>query len=323
MAAEEGVSRGVEQRWALVLPYREHMLAIARRRCSSDEDAEDVVQEAMLRVAQFDRLDPERVAALLTSVTKRLAVDLHRARTRALRYRTRLVDVPEHQAPPDEAALDAGEALWLAAQVQYLPEREREVFRQRVAGYSIGEASARLGLSYKSVDSAFIRARGRMRAWATAGLLLVIATLRRLRERPEVIWGSMAIVSAGCLILTSLPGQTSHNGPRPVPRTAMMVLGPRPAAFTLYRQAGARPPRAPAWVTPTSYRSPTGPPPTPQGAHPQEIVHQTVPVPGNSGGLTLDLSRYHQNGGVAAYAAFVVACAESENPSQQLGCPPQ
>ena len=238
MAHEAGSGGGVEQRWALVVPHREHMLAVARRRCPSEEDAEDVVQEAMLRVAEYDKLDPARVGALLTSVTTRLAIDLYRARVRAQRYQSRLVHVPEQEAPPDEAALDAGEALWLAAQLQKLPEREREVFRERVAGYTVGEAASRLGLSYKSVESAFTRARGRMRTWATAGALLAMEYLRRLRQRPGAVLASMAMMSAGCLILSSLPEQP--------PAGARHLVGQAPPALALW--SGATWPVMPAAI---------------------------------------------------------------------------
>lgn len=316
-----------QQRWSLVLPHREHLLAIARRRCASDEDAEDVVQEAMLRVAQFEQLDPARVEAMLTSVTTRLAVDLHRARERARRYQPRLVHVPEQQAPPDEAALDTGEALWLAARVEQLPEREREVFRQRVAGYSVGEAAARLSLSYKAVESAFTRARGRMRAWAIAGSLLVLGWLRRLRQRPgSSALASLAMVSAGLLIATSLPGRPPAGAHRDTPDASA------PHAWA----AGDRPELVSAQVAPRSDARQQ--PPPPRGAHANarpspsptsgvtrhDIFHATAPGPsGPNGPLGIDISSYDNAGG--NFVADTVSCIQHESDninSGTVGCPP-
>jgi RNA polymerase sigma factor (sigma-70 family) len=207
-----------------VAPHREHMLAVARRRCASEEDAEDCVQEAMLRVAQFDRLDPARTVALLTSVVARLAVDMHRRRSREQRYQPRLAEAPEQQAPPDEAVLDAGEAQWLASQLPLLPERERAVFTQRAAGYTASETAARLGLTYKSVESAFTRARGRMRIWAGAGVLFVAEYLHRLRTRSATTWEALALISAGCLVLST--GPVPAHAPA---GSARIVLSPAPA----------------------------------------------------------------------------------------------
>jgi RNA polymerase sigma factor (sigma-70 family) len=314
------VADDLQQRWALVLPHREHMLAVARRRCASEEDAEDCVQEAMLRVAQFEGLDPERVGALLTSVTARLAVDLHRARARARRHLPRLVAVPEQQAPPDEAALDAGEALWLAAQVQSLPEREREVLRQRAAGYSVGEAAARLSLSYKSVESAFTRARGRMRAWAGVGVLLVAEHLRRLRSRPAAVWTPMALVSAGCLILSSLPAHVPGTRHDPLPSS---VVEPHswwagaPTAVHAAVPGGGSPPHIaqPSTVRRRVVAGPASSPGSP--SHP--ILQAQVPV----GPATVSdgLTGTDEQG---SFVDFTVACLERQPYYQNgmVGCPP-
>lgn len=308
-----------DERWALILPHREHMLNVARRRCRTEEDAEDCVHEAMLRVAQFEELDPARAAAMLTSVTARLAVDMHRRRARATRYLPRLVSVPAQQAQPDEAVLDASEAQWLAAQMRNLPDREREVLRQRAAGYSAGELAARLSVSYKSVESAYTRARGRMRMWAGAGSLLVAEYLRRLRLRqhPAAVAVSLAMVSAGCLVLSSLPHAKAgggHDSDAPgvmappawfdgVPAAAHQQLGqPRPAA------ASMRPPARHPAVPPQSavaVRQPT--------AH--QVAQAQLPM------VSASVSQSRSGD----YVSFVVACLQQQPYFQNgmAGCPPQ
>jgi len=275
------VSDQVEARWALVLPLREHMLAVARRRCATAEDAEDCVHEAMLRVVQFENLDAERVAALLTSVTTRLAVDMHRRRARAERHLARLVSVPAQHQAPDEAVLDAGEARWLATQVRHLPEREQAVFRQRAAGYSAGEAAARLSLSYKAVESAFTRARGRMRAWAAAGTLLVLEYLRRLRQRPSTaLTASMMMVSAGVLLATSSPPSPTQAEDRPRASTATTheawLDDAAPAAAHLQAPAAASPARTWQAQPALPHASPAATPPP--GVPHKRIAGQDIPA---------------------------------------------
>ena len=204
---------GLESRWALVAPHREQLLAIARRRCATPEDAEDCVQEAMVRTVAHPRLDPERAAALATTITQRLSVDLVRRRCVEHRGRPRLAMLPEQAAaPPDEATLDEGEARWLAGPLNRLPERERQVFEHRAAGFSVTETATRLQLSYKAVESAFTRARNRLRLWAiTAGWLLA-ERLRRARNRPALMAAAL-VASAGCLIGGTLsPGAPQPSG---------------------------------------------------------------------------------------------------------------
>src|SRR5687768_5464336 len=111
--------------WSQVAAHRERLLKIGRRRCPTREDAEDVVQEAMLRTATFEELDEERLGQFLTAVTLRLCADVYRTAERGARAVRRLdaEDVPS----PEAAALAAAEAEELRALLATLPERQRDV----------------------------------------------------------------------------------------------------------------------------------------------------------------------------------------------------
>jgi RNA polymerase sigma-70 factor (ECF subfamily) len=317
----------VQQRWALVTPHREHMLAVARRRCASPEDAEDCAHEAMLRVAQFESLDPARVEALLTSITTRLAVDLHRVRTRERRYQPRLVHVPEQQAPPDEAALDADEARWLAAQVSLLPDRERAVFEQRAAGYSATETAARLRLSYKSVESAFTRARSRMRWWAGGAVLLVAEYLRRLRQRTAAVWTSAAMVSAGYLILSSLHGSAPQTGTGPqMPPAARLITevdraGPAAPSRALAAASTLRQLRTPLPAGRPAAATTAAPPTTGFPSH-QVLTTGSIDVLGITS-VSVTWTQYDVPGGYADHAATCVDRGPSLDTQSGAVCPPR
>ncbi len=215
MDAGSPLEPSLTERWALVTPHREHLLAIAQRRCPTFQDAEDCVHEAMVRTVAYPKLDPSRVAPLLTAMIVRLSADMARRRGSELRGRLRLVSVPEQAEPPDEAVVDQDEARWLAAQVGRLPERERQVFERRAAGLSAAETASLLQLSYKAVESAFTRARGRLRLWALTASLLIGTLVRRLRNRPSVM-AAMLAVSGGCLLGSGrpVPSHASGVGPR-------------------------------------------------------------------------------------------------------------
>lgn len=59
----------------MVLPHRQRLLRLARLRAASPADAEDCVQEALLRVATHARLDQKRVGGLLTTIVLNLCAD--------------------------------------------------------------------------------------------------------------------------------------------------------------------------------------------------------------------------------------------------------
>jgi RNA polymerase sigma factor (sigma-70 family) len=152
-----------ELRWNLVLEHRERLMEITRRRLHDRSDAEDCVQEALLRAAQFDRLDESRVGAFLTSTVLRLCVDRYRdaARQTRLRQRLHVVDVTPTL---DEVVCDQGMGRWLLGQAQQLGGREREVMLARANGLSAAEFADRESISVKAAESAFTRGRARLRA---------------------------------------------------------------------------------------------------------------------------------------------------------------
>ncbi|MCM3885353.1 sigma-70 family RNA polymerase sigma factor [Frankia sp. R82] len=150
-----------EQRWSLILPHRERLIHIARRRLPSKADAEDCVHEAFIRAAGFRDLDASRVGQFLTTTVLRLCVDHHRARQRAERAVVRGYLQPWEPAP-DDSVCDRAEARWLLARAGTLRGRERQVIMARAAGMSTREAAADLEISLKAAEGAFTRGRARL-----------------------------------------------------------------------------------------------------------------------------------------------------------------
>ncbi|MFD3792711.1 RNA polymerase sigma factor [Streptomyces cyaneofuscatus] len=158
------------QRWELLLPHQERLYRLARVRLPAHQDAEDCVQEALLRAAGHRGLDAERVGPFLTSITLRLCADVYRRRERARRYLYQRSFAPETASGPEETACAAAEGAWMLQQVQRLEGREREVILARIEGTSTREAASRLGISTKAAEGAFTRARARLRRWHGASL---------------------------------------------------------------------------------------------------------------------------------------------------------
>ncbi|NGN67996.1 sigma-70 family RNA polymerase sigma factor [Streptomyces sp. A7024] len=150
-----------ERRWTLVVRERERLLRLARTRLGSTPDAEDCVQEAMIRAATFERLDETRVGPLLTTITLRLCVDQHRRRAREQRM------LRGHTAPVGEDVAsrlcEQAAGAWLLEQTVALGVREREVLLARASGLTPTETARHLRISVKSAESAFTRARKQLR----------------------------------------------------------------------------------------------------------------------------------------------------------------
>lgn len=168
-------------RWDLVMAHRERLLGIAHARCDNPADAEDCVQEAMLRVATFADLDESRVGQLLTSIVIRLAVDTFRVRARTARVAHKIV-TPSTIGGVDGPVCDKAEAEWLAQHAQQLPAIQRDVITARASGASWDAIARNLGTSFKTVESAASRARASLRAKWWAAAILVGGFVRRVRS---------------------------------------------------------------------------------------------------------------------------------------------
>jgi RNA polymerase sigma factor (sigma-70 family) len=140
---------------------RPRLNALASRILGSEADADDVLQEAWLRLSRADAIDD--LPAWLTTVVTRLCLDLLRKR------RTRSVfesAIPDVHAPVDpEADVLLAEVTGDALQVvlEALAPAERAAFvLHDVFGYPFDEISAVMGRSSTAVRQMASRARRKL-----------------------------------------------------------------------------------------------------------------------------------------------------------------
>ncbi len=168
----------------LVAPYRSELLAYCYRTLGSFDDAEDVLQEALLSawhaIGQFDG---RALRAWLYRITTNRCLNYLRSESRrpqsaglSLRGATRSGDpwwiepfpdeLLDDPAPGPEAQYDARESIALSfvAGLQHLPPQQRTVLVLRdVLGFPAAEVAGILETSPAAVNSALIRARAGIR----------------------------------------------------------------------------------------------------------------------------------------------------------------
>lgn len=148
-----------------VAPYRAMLRQVARRILRCPEQAEDAVQEAMIRLWERPDRPPELRGWLVRTVIHR---SLHRRRSEVRRRRWEdeaavAISITCPLCDPEEEFAQLEFLEVLAAAVSSLAENQREVIALRSQGLDYGEIAEALSLPIGTVRSRLSRARSALR----------------------------------------------------------------------------------------------------------------------------------------------------------------
>ena len=154
------------------MPNLAAMLAKARRAVLrqgvSDQDADEVVQEAFLKVEQFERAQVARSReALLVRTAVNLSIDRRRRRARApFADVANLHDIADSMPDPAQIVEQQARLRQAAAGLDALPERTRRILlKRRLDGLSYAEIAASENMSVAAVEKQVARATLQLMKW--------------------------------------------------------------------------------------------------------------------------------------------------------------
>ena len=148
-----------------VLPLKNELFRLALRITLNREDAEDVVQETMIRV--WNRRDQweqiESIEAFCTTICRNLALDkTKRASNQDASLDDEGHDAPDHSysANPEEQAMQRDKVERVRRLMDLLPEKQRTCMQLRdVEGKSYKEIAAVMDITEQQVKVNIFRAR--------------------------------------------------------------------------------------------------------------------------------------------------------------------
>jgi RNA polymerase sigma factor (sigma-70 family) len=140
--------------------YSRRLFGICLRYCDSREEAEEILQEGMLKV--FQKLDVFKGDGSLESWMKRIMINTALDHFRRNKSRGAETEWQEHLNVPVEALTDL-RAKDLLGIIHRLPKGFRTVFNlYAVEGYNHGEIGKLLGISEGTSKSQYARARAQI-----------------------------------------------------------------------------------------------------------------------------------------------------------------
>ena len=141
------------------------LLKFLRRKGRSHEDAEDLIQEAMLRLHLYGQAVPVvNEEAFLRHAVNNLSIDQHRRDRLDLRKQVPLEDFNERspliaQECTPEQTLEAQQRLGdIQAVLDAVSVRTREIYFAHRAGYSYAEIAEHMDISHKTIKRHIARA---------------------------------------------------------------------------------------------------------------------------------------------------------------------
>jgi RNA polymerase sigma factor (sigma-70 family) len=145
--------------------YFAYLLKFLRRRGRSLEDAEDLIQEAMLRLHVYGRATPvANEEAFLRHAVHNLSIDQHRRDRSDLRREVNIEEInaaspliAPYGAPEDD--LHAQQRLnHITALLDALSPRTREIYFAHRAGYTYAEIADHMRISHITIKRHIARA---------------------------------------------------------------------------------------------------------------------------------------------------------------------
>jgi RNA polymerase sigma-70 factor (ECF subfamily) len=139
----------------------ERLLKYLRRKGRSHEDAEDLIQEAMLRLHRYQRAEAlvTNEEAFLTHAVQNLSIDLHRSRAVRRELSFDHVNPALIESITPEKTLDAEQRLHrIGAVLEAVSVRTREIYFAHRAGYSYDEIAEYFNISHITIRRHIARA---------------------------------------------------------------------------------------------------------------------------------------------------------------------
>jgi RNA polymerase sigma-70 factor (ECF subfamily) len=150
-----------------ILPMKDKLLRVSFGIVRQVEEAEDIVQEVMLKIweKRNDRIKPDNYEGYCMTMTRNASIDFLRRKKMQLHTLDSAYAVPTREENPLEKFVGKETFMQISEAMQALPEKQfLSIQLREVEGKSYHEIAAILNISIEQVKVNIHRARTSMRA---------------------------------------------------------------------------------------------------------------------------------------------------------------
>ena len=150
----------------IIQKLKDKMYRLAYRIVKDDEEARDVVQDALIKIwTKRDRLsEVDNKEAYMMTMTRNVAIDKYRSRKMEISDIDNHYDIESNTADPERIAMAKDAMRRVQKMIDSLPENHRLVIHLRdIEGYTYKEISDMTGYSIEKVKVYLHRARTRLK----------------------------------------------------------------------------------------------------------------------------------------------------------------
>ena len=145
-----------------ILPLKDKLYRFSLRILGDSQEAEDVVQEIMIKVwnkrEEWDNWSS--IEAMCMTMTRNMSIDRTRSKHRRVGQFPEHFDPPVESADPEQTAASSDMMQHIQMLIDQLPDIQRSIIQLRdVEGYSYKEIGEMLGLTMSQVKIGVHRAR--------------------------------------------------------------------------------------------------------------------------------------------------------------------
>jgi RNA polymerase sigma-70 factor (ECF subfamily) len=158
----------------MIIPFKDKMFRFALRIAGNQFDAEDIIQEVMVKLwrKKEQLMTVDNKEAWCMTVTRNMAIDWKRSKIKRFSELSDHTHITDKEATPAQSLEQSELSKMVRSCIDQLPDQQREIIHLRdIEGYSYKEIAAMTGKTVDQIKVQIYRGRQKLKSIITKNKL--------------------------------------------------------------------------------------------------------------------------------------------------------